>query len=441
MLGGGFAPATVTRGIELGADVIAVDGGSTDSGPHYLGSGTHKNTDEATVRDLRALIGPALNAGIPLIVGSSGTSGTNSGVEWLAALVERILAEEQLLARTALIYSEQSPDGLIRRLRDGRIRPLEPAGPLDEATLARCTHIVGLMGHEPIAAAIAAGADIVLAGRATDTAVLAAVPLLRGCPPGPTWHAAKTAECGALCTTNPRSGGVLVSVDATGFTIEPLDAAAACTPQTVAAHMLYENSDPFRMREPGGTLDTSTATYRALDTRRVRVAGSRFEPSDQPTMKLEGATLIGYRAIAIAGIRDPHVLDNIDTWAATLEAFLAAGVQRDLALRPNEYTLELRCYGYNAVLGARDPSETPPREVGAVLIATAPDQGTATKIVQYANPYLLHMPTPDMHHLPSYAFMSSPAEIPTGPVYEFVLQHTVDIDTANDLVRTEWVTR
>jgi hypothetical protein len=36
MLGGGFPAHTVQRGIALGADVIAVDGGSTDSGPHYL---------------------------------------------------------------------------------------------------------------------------------------------------------------------------------------------------------------------------------------------------------------------------------------------------------------------------------------------------------------------------------------------------------------------
>jgi len=36
MLGGGFPAETITRGIALGADIIAIDGGSTDSGPHYL---------------------------------------------------------------------------------------------------------------------------------------------------------------------------------------------------------------------------------------------------------------------------------------------------------------------------------------------------------------------------------------------------------------------
>ena len=38
MLGGGFPAETITRGIALGADIIAIDGGSTDSGPHYLAS-------------------------------------------------------------------------------------------------------------------------------------------------------------------------------------------------------------------------------------------------------------------------------------------------------------------------------------------------------------------------------------------------------------------
>ena len=37
MLGAGFTPESVARGIALGADAIAVDGGSTDSGPYYLG--------------------------------------------------------------------------------------------------------------------------------------------------------------------------------------------------------------------------------------------------------------------------------------------------------------------------------------------------------------------------------------------------------------------
>jgi hypothetical protein len=74
--------------------------------------------------------------------------------------------------------------------------------------------------------------------------------------------------------------------------------------------------------------------------------------------------------------------------------------------------------------------------VGALLLVTAPDQATATRVVKLANPYLLHMPLPSMDHLPSYAFMASPAEIERGPLYEFLLNHVVHVDSPSELSRT-----
>ncbi|WP_201761727.1 MULTISPECIES: hypothetical protein [unclassified Nonomuraea] len=54
---------------------------------------------------------------------------------------------------------------------------------------------------------------------------------------------------------------MLATIDQGGFTLEPLDPSAACTPTSVAAHMLYETVDPFRMREPAGTLVATDATH------------------------------------------------------------------------------------------------------------------------------------------------------------------------------------
>jgi hypothetical protein len=54
--------------------------------------------------------------------------------------------------------------------------------------------------------------------------------------------------------------------------------AQRCTPHTVSAHMLYENSDPFLLHEPGGILDVTAARYAAVDDRIVRVTGSQFRP-------------------------------------------------------------------------------------------------------------------------------------------------------------------
>jgi hypothetical protein len=437
MLGAGFNPATVNRGISLGADVIAVDGGSTDSGPYYLGAGVAKTADGAVRDDLRVLLAAARSAGIPLIVGSCGTSGTDSGVEWVAGIVAGICAQDGLDLTVAKIFSEQHADQLIPLLELGRVHPLPPSTALDKATLRSCTHIVGVMGHEPIEQALRAGVDVVLAGRATDTAISAAVPLMRGMPPGPTWHAAKIVECGGQCTTNPRSGGVFARIDHGGFTIEPLDPDAACTPASVAAHMLYETANPFAMREPGGTIDVADARYTAVDARSVRVEGSRFEPAAQYTVKLEGAAVAGYESMSFAGIRDPLILRSIDVWAELFTKTLTERVASVLELPAGSWDADLRLYGYNAILGNLEQAPATPREVGVMLLVRADDQETATAISKLANPLLLHLPLPSMSHLPSFAFATSPAHVDRGAAYEFVLNHAVDVHSPAEMFRIE----
>ncbi len=438
MLGAGFDPETIERGLTLNPDVIAIDGGSTDSGPHYLGAGVAKTTAAAVRRDLSILIKAAATADIPLIVGSCGTSGTDSGVDWVAGIAEQIMAEEGLDLRIARIYSEQEATFLKEELDAGRVHPLPPHGPLEPETLESCTHIVGMMGHEPFVEAIKAGAQVILAGRATDTALAAAVPMMLGMPAGPTWHASKVVECGGQCTTDPRAGGVFATIDHSGFVIEPLAADNACTPLSVAAHMLYETANPYRMREPAGTLDVSDATYTALDERRVRVEGSRFEPAEQHTIKLEGAKVTGYETVSFTGIRDPYITANIDRWAALLRLIVTDRVSQTLALTDDDYGMDIRLYGHNAILEDIDPDSTPPREVGVMLVVNAPSQATATAVAKVANPLMLHLPLPEMEYLPSFAFATSPAETPRGAAYEFVLNHAVDVDSATSMFRTEY---
>jgi len=89
------------------------------------------------------------------------------------------------------------------------------------------------------------------------------------------------------------------------------------------------------------------------------------------------------------------------------------------------------------VLGDIDPATGPPREVGVMMLVNAPDQATATAIAKIANPLMLHLPTPDMDYLPSLAFATSPAETERGPVYQFVLNHVVDVDEPTDMFRIE----
>ncbi|WP_415394289.1 acyclic terpene utilization AtuA family protein (plasmid) [Rhodococcus globerulus] len=440
MLGSGIDPEVIERGIGCGAHAIAVDAGSTDPGPYYLGDGKPRNNDEIIRRDLRLMILPALAAGIPVIVGSCGTSGLDSGVDATAALVEQILQEAGREATVARVYSQQDPKVLADRNAGGGIHPLRPEIPLDSELIAQCSNIVGVMGHEPLVAALSGGADIVLAGRTSDAAVIASVPLWYGKHAGASWHAGKIAECGALCTTDPRSGGVLISVDNHGFEVEPLSDSARCTPRTVAAHMLYENANPFELVEPTGVLDVRAASYSAVTDRKVRVVGSQFHQRPQATMKLEGATLVGHTAMIISGIRDPKLLNRIDEWDIMLREMVTGLASSIHLLEPHEFSVQTRLYGHNAVLGTRDRSNVP-HEVGVVLTITAPTQHNAVALAQSAGKLMLHLPLPDMTSLPSFALRTSPSTISTGPLYEFSLNHVVDLAHPTELTRTAWSSR
>lgn len=439
VLGSGCPDDAFQRGVAMRPDALAVDAGSTDSGPYYLGAAVSKMTDAATKHDLRQMMLARDQLGVPLIIGSCGTSGTNAGVDWMARLCEEIAVEEGLTATVALIYSEQTAAGLAPYLARGAITPLPPMDELTTDQLAECDHIVGLLGYEPLAAAIAAGADIVLAGRTTDTAVIAAVPLMRGLPAGPSWHAAKTVECGGLCTARNGRGGVILTVHDEGFDIEPLAADNACTPFTVSSHMLYENADPYRLVEPGVILNARGAQYMPLDERTVRVTGSTAEITPY-TMKLEGSGAAGFRTMAFTAVSDPKIMARIGDWLGGLEAYLRNGIATVLKLGAADYSLDFRPYGWNALDPRGAATDRPPLEVGLMVVVTAATQDRATEVAKYCNPYLLHFPLNLDDPLPSFAFPFSPAEVVLGAQYEFKLNHVVHLESPGELSVTRTFT-
>jgi hypothetical protein len=96
----------------------------------------------------------------------------------------------------------------------------------------------------------------------------------------------------------------------------------------------------------------------------------------------------------------------------------------------------MRCYGRNAILGPLATDTATPQEVGVMMRVRAPTQVLATAIAKTANPLLLHLPLAGMEHLPSFAFATSPAETERGVVYEFVLNHVVEVESPTELFRT-----
>jgi hypothetical protein len=111
------------------------------------------------------------------------------------------------------------------------------------------------------------------------------------------------------------------------FDVFPLREDYHCTPQSVASHTLYENADPFDLKEPSGTLRTRNARYEAISDRAVRVSGSEFVHDPEYTIKLEGVRHVGYSTILMGGVRDPYILAQIDSWLAQLESRRASATR------------------------------------------------------------------------------------------------------------------
>ena len=439
-LGAGVREEELAYGLAQGAHAIATDAGSTDSGAAYLALGISKNNRGSVKRDLKLLMQAAHEAKIPLIVGTCGQAGGDKNVDWTRDIAIEVAGELGINPRIALLYSEQDKAVLKAKNAEGAIRPLPPVGDLADSTIDACEHIVAAMGVEPYIAALENGADIILGGRTTDTAVIASFALWQGAPWGPSWHAAKVAECGGQCAVSRTdSAGVLIAIDNDGFEVEPLEVKNRCSTHSVSAHMLYETSNPFHLTEPGGILDVSDAVYKQVDDRKVRVTGSVWNKTPY-TMKLEGAGIGRYQTIMLIGIQDPQVLARVDEFHDNMLFVLNERVKKTMGLKDDEFHISLRMYGWNAVSGEKLPKDTPPpRELGVLFVASAETQEIASQIAKACNPYFFHFPINFEEELPSYGFAFTPADIDRGPVYEFLLNHVVALDDPMELVRTDYI--
>ncbi len=431
-LGLGYDRAALARGIAEKPDIIAIDGGSTDSGPHYLGTGTSKYSRNSTKAEWREMMAARRKAGVPLVIGTAGTCGADDAVDWLVEITREIAAETGEHINLAVLKSGQIKEQMADAFEAGRISPLPAAPKISSESFHNCTNIVALAGAEQIQAALETGADIIIAGRTTDTAIISALPLARGCNPGGAWHGAKIGECGALATTNPNSGSIMIEFDEDGFTMIPMALDAKATPHTVSAHMLYENSDPFILYEPGGHLDVTAATYIAQDERTVRVTGSSWVPSDRYTVKLEGARHAGFQTVSLTLVRDPRYVENIQAWCEDIKekCTIKAADRVD-----GEFSIELRQIGVDATLGALESEASAGSEVGVLGIVTAETEALSREVAKILNPYLLHHPLTENEEMPTFAFPFSPPEMPRGEIYEFCLNHVLELNDPMDAFR------
>ena len=426
LLGYGYDEESLECVKKMDVDFIGVDAGSSDPGPHYLGSGTSFTDRGAVKRDIELALVYALEKKIPFVIGSAGGAGGKIHVEWVKNIIDEIAAEHGLSFKMAIIQSEVTKDYVREKLRAGKIRDMGPGLPLTEEVIDRCDRIVTQIGIGPFMKALESDASVILAGRACDTAIYAAPAIMAGMDMGLAFHMAKIMECGSMCSEPMTASDIMTAtIEKDSFTLEPANPARRCTVERVAAHTMYEQGNPYFIYEPDGFIDLKESKYEQVSARAVRVSNSRFHEAEVKTLKLEAAMLAGYRTISIAGINDPLTIRNIDFIFEAVKKFVAETMKD--SIRPDEYFITLRKYG-EALPGIAVP-EMPVNNMGIILDVVADTQEKANTICALARARMLHTDYPGRKSTAgNLAFPYSPSDIYCGAVYTFGMYHLAVVD-------------
>lgn len=417
-LGFGIPQASFERGMARQPHVVGCDMGSIDPGPYYLGSGEMAAPRSMVKRDLALVLTASLDAGVPLIIGSAGTAGAQPHLEATVAVLREIATEKGLSFRLVTVRSDLQAEMVLHSLANGELEPIGPMPQPSEDDVLDCQHIVGQCGTETLARALALDPDVVLAGRACDTAIFSVFPELLGYPVGLSLHMAKVVECTSLCCQPGGRDAMLAMLDEDGFTLESMNPACHATPASVAAHALYEQANPYEVEEPGGTLRLHGARYEAVDAHRTRVSGAEFVPRAKPTLKIEGAAYVGSRVVLVAGVADPRLL-------SCLPEVLDAVAEKVRGLLPGDWLVVPHIYGQGAVR-ALQSEQCSSHEAGLVVEFIAHDAEMAMTVASVFKQNLLHQAFPQrLTTAGNLAFCFTPPELAGREAYRFVLYHVM----------------
>jgi len=424
MLGYGFPEENFWKAMERKPHVIAVDSGSTDSGPQKLGNGSLTCSIEDYIRDISILLKAAHQDKIPLYISSAGGTGSNSQVDLFVKLVKEISNRNGYSFRIATIYADIDKSLIKQKIAKGQVSPCGPIAPLTDHDVDDAVTIVAQMGVEPYLEAMD-NADIIISGRSYDPVPIAAMGIKHGFDAALCWHMGKIMECGGLCAGNAKDC-IMGYLRRDAFVLEAFGEKSQCTRRSVAAHTLYEKTHPYYLAGPGGTLDVSSAIFEEIGENRVKVSNSSFIPADPYTIKLEGSKQVGFRSTFIAGMRDPLAISKIDDILDEITTSLRE------SFRDNDEFVDIifHVYGKNGVMGEYEPQKViTSHELGIVAEAVAKSQETAQLICSKARIGLLHNKYEGRKATAgNVGFIFTPLEIPLGEVYQFNVYHLMEVE-------------
>ena len=422
----GFAPLRIESfriGVAARPDYIAADSGSDDVGPVPLGTDTSTSPLAWQTHDLEQMLLASRQLGVPMIIGSSGDTGSNSRVDLYVQIVKDLAAKHRLSRfNVGYFYSEIDKADLRRRMRDGTpVEGLDAHQALTESELDATERIVAMAGVHPFIDLLQQGADVIIGGRSSDCCVFAAPAIHHGFPERHAYYLGKVLECASFCA-EPYGGKetVLGEVTAADVRVTAMHPGQRCTVASVAGHAMYERSNPYFEYVAGGTLDMSECHYEQVDARTARITGAQFVPAAEFRVKLEGAGKIGERYVGLVGIRDPYTIAHVDDvigWARTQvrERFGDTG-----------YELHYIVYGRNGVMGALEPmKDRPGHELCILVQGVAPTAAMAEEVCMIGTRQMFYARLPDVKGSAGSVAFALDEVLRASPAYRWTLNHTL----------------
>lgn len=420
LLGYGYSEEALNIAFSERVDFLGVDAGSTDPGPYYLGSGRSFTDRSAVKRDVKIALPLALRNKTPFIIGTAGGAGSRVHVDWLKEIIYEVARELDLHFKLGTVYSDVTKEYVLEKLDKGKIVNLSDRFPLTKDAVKESTRIVSQIGVDPIIKLLRDGADLIVLGRACDTAIYAAPCIMNGYDPALAFHMAKIMECGAMCAEPVAAADVMQGYIYDGyFELRPASPMRKCTVDRVAAHTLYEQSNPYLIYEPNGVIDLHDAKFIMADERTVRVSGSKFTEAKEKTLKLEGVRLSGYRTICTATVNDPETVRNMDKIIDTVTRFVKENAKNTV----EEGTYKV---AYKTVGGEES-------SFGITVDVVGATQDIADTVCALIRSRMLHCDYEGRKTTAgNLAFPFSPSDIHVGEVYEFSVFHLAKVDSLSE---------
>jgi hypothetical protein len=307
--------------------------------------------------------------------------------------------------KVAVVHGDDVFDRLDSFLAAGHeMRDMDSREPLS-AIRSRILSANAYIGAFPLAEALDTGADVVIAGRSTDTALTLAPMVHRFGWKSDDWNklaagtiAGHIIECGAQCTggncqvdweTIPNMADIgypIIEAEPDGsFTVTKHSAAGGrVTLDTVKEQLLYELGDPRRYMTPDCVADFTSIQLADGGTDRVRVTGVRGGPRP-PTLKLSISFTDGWKSIGTLVYSWPQALAK----ARAADRIVRQRLQ-SLGLQFDEIYTEY--FGVNACLGPVAPPAPDPPEVQLRIGVRGQDRNAVDRFTRELIPLVLNGP-------------------------------------------------